>query len=275
MRAKDFYQLIFSHVSQILHDEKEFHPTTQIIFRHFIADEFALLLNKDIVPPDEGLQKIFIRLRQDEPIQYILQEAFFLDMQLFVDKNVLIPRPETEEMVLDVFQNISPKIKNVLDIGTGSGCIALALKKKFPHLEVDALDISSNALSVAQQNVQRHALKINFIHADIFQMATLPKRYDLIISNPPYVCCNEKISMEKRVLDFEPHEALFVEDTVPLIFYEKIVSLARENFGKGGLLFLEINEKFGEETAKLMFDWENVTINKDIKGKDRWIRASL
>ena len=276
MKAKDFYQHIFSNVSQILQDEKEFQPTAYIIFKHFIHNEFDLLLNEEIENPDlDILKKIFCRLKKNEPIQYILQETFFLDLDLFVDENVLIPRPETEEMVLDVYKNFNLNKKNILDIGTGSGCIALVLKQKFINAQVDAIDINSKSLEVAKKNAKKNNLDVNFIEKDILKTEDFDKKYDLIISNPPYVCENEKIFMSDRVLNFEPALALFVENDDPLIFYKKIISLAEKNLNGNGLLFFEINEKFGKEVARLLAKFQNVTINKDINGKDRWVSAKF
>ena len=274
MKAKVFYQHIFSNVSQILQDEKEFQPTSSIIFQHFVDDEFALLLDKEVKRIDiSSLDEIFQRLKNDEPIQYILQKTFFLNLPIYVDKNVLIPRPETEEMVLDIFNCPDIEIKKVLDIGTGSGCIALSLKKKFIDAQVDAIDINPKSLDVAKKNAKINDLKVNFIERNILQMDNLGEKYDLIVSNPPYVCQSEKKSMNRRVCEFEPSIALFVEDDDPLIFYKKIIALAKTNLNEGGWLFVEINENFGKETARLMFDLQNVTIHKDINGKDRWISA--
>ena len=274
MKAKVLYQHIFSNVSQILQDEKEFQPTSSIIFQHFVDDEFALLLDKEVKPIDiSSLDEIFQRLKNDEPIQYILQKTFFLNLPLYVDKNVLIPRPETEEMVLDIFSSCSIGIKKVLDIGTGSGCIALSLKKKFIDAQVDAIDINPKSLEVARKNAKSNDLEVHFMEKNILQMDSLGEKYDLIISNPPYVCRSEKKYMSKRVYDFEPSIALFVEDDDPLIFYKKIITLAKTDLNEGGWLFIEINENFGKETARLMFDLQNVTIHKDINGKDRWISA--
>ncbi|MDR2402102.1 MAG: peptide chain release factor N(5)-glutamine methyltransferase [Cytophagales bacterium] len=276
MKAKDFYQYIFSNVSQILPEEKELQPLTSIIFKHFVSDEFSLPLNKEISNLDHNLLgNIFCRLKKNEPIQYILQETFFLNLELFVDENVLIPRPETEEMVSDIYKNFDSNKKNILDIGTGSGCIALALKKKFVNVQVDAIDINSKSLEVARRNAKKNNLEINFMEKDILRTEILEQEYDLIVSNPPYVCASEKIFMSDRVLNFEPSTALFVEDKDPSVFYKKIISLAEKSLNAKGLLFLEINEKFGKEIIRLLFNFQNVIINKDINGKDRWIRAEF
>lgn len=273
MKAKILYQQILTNVSKILSDEKEFIPTSSIIFNHLVKDEFALLLDKEIPQPDDLLKNIFQRLQKNEPIQYILGEIFFLKLPLYVNKKVLIPRPETEEMVLDICRVISGGKIKIADIGTGSGCIALSLKKEFIEARVDAMDINPKSLEVARKNAERNDLEVNFIEKDILQAESLGDMYDLIVSNPPYVCESEKSCMSERVLGFEPSIALFVDDNDPLIFYKKIISLAEKNLNDGGWLFFEINEKFGKEVASLMFNFQNVTINKDINGKDRWIRA--
>ena len=276
MKAKDFHQYIFSNITKVLTDEKEYQSITSIIFKHFVDDEFALLLNKEICNIDDNfLQEIFHRLQNNEPIQYILSSTQFLDLNLFVNPNVLIPRPETEEMVLDICKNFNGKGKNVLDIGTGSGCIALALKKMFPHANVDAIDKSCRSLEVAKKNSQSNSLEVNFTEQDILETENLEKMYDLIVSNPPYVCKSEICSMNDRVLKYEPSLALFVEDYDPLIFYKKIICLAEKFLNTNGLLVFEINERFGKEIASLLFNFTNVTVNKDINGKDRWISAKF
>lgn len=215
------------------------------------------------------------RLKSGEPLQYILGYADFCNYRLKVAPGVLIPRPETEELVSYVLTEnlISPSI---LDIGTGSGCIAIALALEYPRSLVYALDISEIALEIASQNAQSHKAEISFIKNDIFNLNLefeLPN-FDIIVSNPPYVCNFEKHSMHLNVLNYEPHEALFVPDNNPLLYYARIASFALQKLNPGGVVWLEINHQFGIETATLFYNSFNpVTIHKDISGRNRFVRA--
>ncbi|MDR2511691.1 MAG: peptide chain release factor N(5)-glutamine methyltransferase [Bacteroidales bacterium] len=212
------------------------------------------------------------RIKSSEPIQYIVGETEFAGLKIFVDKNVLIPRPETEEIV-DLIPKDAP---SVLDICTGSGCIALALKKKMPYSDVEAMDVSTEALHVAKKNAEYNHLNVNFFCGDIFLFQT-KKKYDIIVSNPPYVRESEKALMQKNVLDFEPHIALFVEDENPLKFYKKITKFAENQLNKNGLLFFEINEEFAEEVKVILqlHHFSDVKSYKDFRGKERFVSGNL
>lgn len=222
-----------------------------------------------------GIREIVKRLEKQEPIQYILGTAFFYNCTINVDENTLIPRPETEELVDWVLKEASPD-KRVLDIGTGSGCIPIALKKAMPKLQVSGLDISTKALRMASSSAELNKVKVHFIKKNILEAskADLPN-VDIIISNPPYVLESDKQKMENNVLSYEPHLALFVADDDPLLFYRKIAIVAREVLNLGGVIFFEIHEKFGPEIVRLLQDLEyhSIELRKDLQGKDRMVRA--
>ncbi|MCL2412850.1 MAG: peptide chain release factor N(5)-glutamine methyltransferase, partial [Bacteroidales bacterium] len=215
-------------------------------------------------------------LKKHKPIQYILGTCDFLDLSLHLTEDVLIPRPETEELV----QKIAKENKNftgkILDICTGSGCIALALKKQLPHALVQGFDNSENATVIAKENAKINQLGVDFFVADIFNFST-EKRFDIIVSNPPYVLHSEKSQMKKNVLHYEPHEALFVDDKEPLVFYSAIVDFAKKRLNPDGKLYVEINEKFGREVAKLLKNqgFSSVKIDKDFLGKDRFVKGVM
>ncbi len=225
-------------------------------------------------------------LKQHKPIQYILGKADFYGMKFIVNKNVLIPRPETEElveMIINEFQISDFRFQkqpiNILDIGTGSGCIAIALKKNFPSANVTAIDISEEALKVAKQNAKLNNVEINFIQDNILNLSN---NYQLttnnyIVSNPPYICISEKEQMQKNVLDYEPHLALFVENNNPLLFYEAITNFALQHLKPNGRLYFEINQAYGEETKQMMEQkgFKNVLLKKDLNDKSRILRGEI
>jgi release factor glutamine methyltransferase len=231
------------------------------------------------------------RLKKEEPIQYILEETEFYGLSFQVNKNVLIPRPETEELVAWILaetknRNLktnSSKLK-IVDIGTGSGCIPISIAKNLKNSELWALDISKNALEIAKKNAVLNKVSVHFIQADILK--TTPKefkallhieqeKFDIIISNPPYVRNLEKLQMQNNVLRYEPHVALFVEDEDPLLFYNRIADLANENLNPNGMLFFEINQEFAQETISLLKEknFTNIICKKDIFGADRMIKC--
>ena len=216
-------------------------------------------------------------MRHFEPIQYILGETEFYGLPFKVTPATLIPRPETEELVDWIIANCNKNPKTLLDIGTGSGCIAIALAKNLPAVKVSAMDISEEALKVASENAIYNKVTVNFSKKDILGTSTLPQKYDVIISNPPYVRNSEKEMMQKNVLDFEPASALFVEDDNPLLFYSKIAKLAKNYLNPNGFLFFEINEYLSKEVIQLLEreSFSEIELKQDFFGKDRMIKCTL
>lgn len=214
-------------------------------------------------------------LKAQKPVQYIVGETEFYGMKFFVNEGVLIPRPETEELI-EWILNDHPKMGHIIDIGTGSGCIPIVLKKNRPDATVYSLDFSEKALRIAQNNAQYHRTEINFLEADFLTMdfSDFPD-WDLIVSNPPYIAEREKADMDALVLENEPESALFVPDEDPLIFYKRIIELARAKLKPDGMVYVEINQQLGEATQNLFQSFfDEVELRKDISGHDRMIRAS-
>lgn len=227
----------------------------------------------------ESLRKILDQLATGEPIQYILGHTEFYGLTFKVDPSVLIPRPETEELVYWIISSIKetkPAGGGILDIGTGSGCIAISLKKNLPDMLVSAIDISNEALKTAKENAQLNDVQVDFIQDDILtRHSPLTAHYSLIVSNPPYVTLDDKKRMHRNVTDFEPHTALFVPENDPLLFYKAIAEFAAENLKPGGLLFFEINESYGKQIVELLKDkqFKNIELRKDMSNRDRMIKA--
>ena len=241
-------------------------------------------LNPNFELSDEEVEKwntILVELQQEKPIQYITGEAWFYGLRFEVNENTLIPRPETEELVEFILKETSnfqlpASSLNILDIGTGTGCIPISLKVNLPQANVSAIDISEKALEVAKRNAASNKAEINFIQANILEVLDLNQNFDIIVSNPPYVRNLEKQEIKKNVLDYEPHLALFVEDTDALLFYRKIAQLALKNLSPNGLLFFEINQYLGKETVELLenLGFKNIELKKDIYGNDRMIKCT-
>ena len=218
------------------------------------------------------------QLISGKPIQYILGKAWFMGQNFIVNENVLIPRPETEELVewIISYANIKNKTLSILDIGTGSGCISIALKMALPHCEVSALDISKEALKLAQLNANNLNVSIQWMEQNILDTVALENAYDIIVSNPPYIPIREKESMQKQVVNFEPSLALFVPDEDPLIFYRTIAKIAKQSLSKNGQLFFEIHYDQGNAVLTLLNELNfHAELRQDSFGKDRMIRASL
>lgn len=209
-------------------------------------------------------------LANNMPLQYVTHKAYFCQHTFYVDNNVLIPRPETEQLV-NIATQKAPQ-GTLLDIGTGSGCIALSIKMLRPDIDVSAIDISEGALAVAQKNMQLHGLSIHLHRADILAPNLHLGTFNTIVSNPPYICHKEKAQMQSNVLNYEPHTALFVPDSDPLLFYRKIAKLGREELlSDNGILLFEINEAYSDEVMQMMHTegYTNIERHKDIYGKWR------
>ena len=242
--------------------------------------DIALAPNKKIAPESVvKFEEAIRRLLKEEPIQYIIGETSFYGLPIKVNKHVLIPRPETEELVewmLSELPQAHNDRLNILDIGTGSGCIAIALAKELPNADVTAIDLSIEALKVARENAKINEVSVTFLQQDVLSLQKWPSRCDIIVSNPPYVRKLEKKQMRANVVENEPGLALWVEDEDPLVFYDKIASLASSSLFPSGKLFLEINEAFGQATAELVGK-ENFStkLRKDMFGKDRMLMGHL
>ncbi|WP_300569017.1 peptide chain release factor N(5)-glutamine methyltransferase, partial [Flavobacterium sp.] len=222
-------------------------------------------------------ETVLSQLKEHKPIQYILGETEFFGLPFYVNGNTLIPRPETEELV-DWIISVNQKRQEseplrILDIGTGSGCIAVSLAKNLPNAKVFAIDVSDKALATAQKNAERNNTHVTFFHKDILETEDLELQFDIIVSNPPYVRNLEKEEINKNVLEYEPHLALFVEDDDALIFYRKISELALNHLSEKGQLYFEINQYLGAGMISLLqhYDFKNIELRKDIYGNDRMI----
>lgn len=273
-------------ISYIKSELKELYPLNEInsfinlIFEKFLNYSRSKLhivqdqtLSEDIY---NAILAVTEELKLQKPIQYILKEAHFYDLKFTVSTDVLIPRQETEELVDWIIkENSNQKIK-ILDIGTGSGCIAISLAKNLHKATVFASDVSSKALDMAIENSKSNNIALNFLQFDILNPESWPNEtFDIIVSNPPYVTEKEKNLMQKNVLDFEPELALFVSDNSPLIFYDKIIDFGKKHLNPNGKIYFEINEAFGKETALLFQEnnYKDISLKKDLNGKDRMLRG--
>ena len=245
--------------------------------------EIALNPDKQVMAKDfDKFQVALFKLNNHEPIQYLIGETEFYGLTFKVNKYTLIPRPETEELVELIISN--QKITNqpsphtsILDVGTGSGCIAISLAKKLKNVKVSALDLSKKTLKVASRNAEINEVEVSFFQADILTVKSLPERYDIIVSNPPYVRELEKELMQENVLRHEPDSALYVSNDDPLLFYRSIAQLAKTYLKPEGKLFFEINEYLAVEMIQLLKveGFQNIEIKKDIFGKDRMLKCSF
>ena len=273
-----------------LNSLSKLYPKTEInTFFFYLIEEyldlqridFSLQPNKIIENTDFlKFEKALNRLKKEEPIQYILGKTEFYGYPFLVTKDTLIPRPETEELVEWILQELEfqkKKKTSILDIGTGSGCIAISLAKKNKNLSVSAIDFSKEAIEIAKQNAKLNEVNIYLIEKDILLTKELDTAFDVIVSNPPYVRELEKVEIKNNVLQNEPHSALFVSDSNPLIFYSKIADLAKNHLTKNGLLFFEINQYLGQETKVMLSErgYKNIELRKDLFGNDRMIKANL
>ena len=263
-----------------LYPETEIRSFSQLMIEKVTGfSRTEIIVNKNTLFSDKQYHEIesFIeKLKNFVPIQYILGETEFYGLSFNVNESVLIPRPETEELVDWIrTENDRSASLNILDIGTGSGCIAISLKHEFTNAVVDAFDISDEALITAQSNANRNQLKVNFSKVDILNAPDFETKWDIIVSNPPYVLENEKSVIQPNVLDNEPHLALFVPDNDPLLFYRCIAQFALKHLKTGGKLYFEINRQYGKATMDLLVEsgFTDIELRKDISGNDRMIRG--
>ena len=254
---------------------------SKLILEHFgftsleiVKDPAAIVQNKI----HSEIKKIVNELGRNRPIQYILGEAYFYDLIFKVTEDTLIPRPETEELVSNILLDVSMDEARIMDIGTGSGCIAVTLARHLLKAEIHAMDLHESILQIARENAKRNHARVIFHQDDILNYTSQKKygKFDVIVSNPPYVTQEDRKWMEPRVLEYEPEIALFVPQDDPLIFFKQILRFASSHLAADGHIWVEINEKKGKETSSLFLDsgYQDVRIVKDIHGKDRFIKAN-
>jgi len=261
-----------------------------------LLQEFTGLTRTELLADPERPLKFDVLNRLEEgvdsllhhvPVQYILGKTFFYGLEFYVDENVLIPRPETEELVDWVIGDLKAgggmmgddHPRELLDIGTGSGCIAVAIGKNIPDIRITGTDIYTSVLQIARKNARYHGVRIRFLKHDILSwfVRDLSGSYDVVMSNPPYVCLSERAFMRQNVLQYEPWVSLFVSDEHPLIFYEAIAAFALKHLKRPGRLYVEINERKGQEVTALLAgkSFGDIVLRQDINGKDRMVRATL
>ena len=256
--------------------DRAFESIANIQRADLLKDPSKQLNNKT----NQQLSDAFTQLLQHKPIQYVLGEAWFYHLKFNVNEAVLIPRPETEELVEMIIGSRKSLITDasILDIGTGSGCIAIAIKKNMPAAVVSAIDVSETALEVAAENAKQHSANINFMQMDFLDESTWDRlsQYHVIISNPPYIPNKEKEKLDKNVVDHEPHLALFVPDKDPLLFYDKIAAFGRSHLNSNGKIYLEVHEDLANE-AKALFQkhYSYAEIKKDMFGRQRMLIISI
>ena len=290
MKLKDLKQKFHEHLDAI-YGKEEVQTFFFMITEYYNAiKRIDLALNTDLTIEDDFVLKYesaLEALKNHEPIQYIIGQTEFYGLPFYVNENTLIPRPETEELVELILSNITTNDQlelvkgdhqfNILDIGTGTGCIAISLAKQLPNANVSAIDVSAKALEMANKNAQLNQVDIDFIENDILKICNSEldsaTKFDIIVSNPPYVRQLEKQQMQDNVLNHEPHLALFVEDENPLIFYRAITQFATKNLKPNGELYFEINEYLGKEMMAFLeeFGFKNIQLKQDFFGKDRMI----
>ena len=264
MQFQDYFPS-FSEALATIYSKEE----SRILYRYFLED----FQERKLVNLASEFEKVTEELKKGKPYQQILGYTEFYGNRFFVDENVLIPRPETEELLeitIQRLKNLKIKKLKILDVGTGSGIIPITLKKHFPDAEVSAMDISEKALEIAQKNADFHKTKINFIQADYLN-TNLTVNYDVIISNPPYIGIDENAEIEESVKGFEPNIALFSPTSDALIFYRKIAKDADKFLNEKGMIFLEINQKLGNETLELFKNFSESELVKDLSGNDRFV----
>lgn len=278
MNLEEFYKLI-----QVKLDRKfDKNEVEEFFFRlidHYCqVDRLKYILNSKLELnkiEEVNLVRSIKFLEKESPIQYITGQTQFMGMNFIVNKNVLIPRPETEELVRWIVQDLHSN-KRVLDIGTGSGCIAISLSKLMDNCIVFGWDISSDALDIASKNSKNNSVNVKYDLVDITYEKQCSEKFDIIVSNPPYVTQDDKLLMSKNVISYEPHIALFVKENDPLFFYNKILNFSKKNLISNGTIYFEINENFSKQVNKLLKKegFHDIIVRKDFRGKYRMIKAT-
>ena len=259
--------------------EDEARQIAKLLLLDFLNISFEKIMIDEDVPLDaiqqERLTHAMAQLNSHVPVQYVLGKAHFFGRDFFVNNNVLIPRQETEELIKEILVDNKKPGLHILDIGAGSGCIGITLALEMDNARVSLLDVEETALEVSMENARRNQLDLSYLHLDVLDIDSLPDKYDIIVSNPPYVTEKEKKLMHPNVLLHEPHTALFVSDHDPLVFYKKIITLAKEALHPKGKLYFEINENYGWEVLRLYekTGCSFVKLVQDINGKDRIVKA--
>lgn len=274
---------IKAQLEEIKYELKEIYPDREIkTIANILFEKYLQISPVDIhirlneVIPDHVVTKFnnaIIRLKNHEPVQYIVGETEFYGLKFKVNSSVLVPRPETEELVKWIIDDNVLSDPYVLDIGTGSGCIAVSLAFNITRATVSAIEISNEALQLAKQNAKNNSVNVEFINDDILNPAYNYKEYDVIISNPPYVLEKDIGILGKNVIDHEPHLALFVGDSNPLVFYERISQFSQRYLKKNGKIYFEVNEEYGNDVRFILekFNFKDIILKKDLNGKDRMI----
>lgn len=276
--SKSFFDQLVKKLTIIYHVDESRQLARMLMEELWAISYEKIMIDEEIEmdPATKELMEEKVKLLMNyEPIQYVLGKAHFYGREFFVNQSVLIPRQETEELVKEILIDNKKPGLNILDIGSGSGCIGITLALEMKDSKVTSLDVDAQALDVTRQNAKQLGVEINYSLEDILQLDLMPEKYDIIVSNPPYVTEKERQLMNNNVLDHEPHLALFVPDDEALLFYNKIVSLAKKSLNPGGKLYFEINENFGPEMLELCekAGCAYLKLVKDLNGKDRMIKA--
>jgi len=280
MTQQEWYRIFLDKLSG-LHSTHAASNITNMVFESIVK-----LRRADIIKnphhtlehqAEQQLQQVLDELLQHKPIQYIIGETWFYHLPFKVNEHVLIPRPETEELVAEIQHQITPKTKKIIDIGTGSGCIAISLKKNNPDIDLDAVDVNESALEIAKQNAAFHATHICFHQLNFLDPQTWEGlgKYDVVVSNPPYIPAAEETTMDKNVTDYEPGQALFVPDDEPLIFYKAIAAFCENHLQENGKVFLETHVNFAGAVHNIFsaLDYEVIT-KQDLFARDRFVMAT-
>ncbi|MBV6645716.1 MAG: peptide chain release factor N(5)-glutamine methyltransferase [Cyclobacteriaceae bacterium] len=274
-------QSLFNEITEKLHpvyDDSEANSITRLLLEDFGMSRAQMLAGLTVPNFDRDLLDVFIkRLLKHEPVQHVLGYAYFMNRKYKVNRSVLIPRQETEELVDWILTRSGQQKLTILDIGTGSGIIPISLKLDRPAWIVHGWDVSAEALELAAINARQLGSEVSFKKEDILKPEYSREKFDLIVSNPPYIRDLEKSAMASNVLDYDPHLALFVPDEKPLLFYEAIVTFALDHLNPGGHLYFEINEQFGKEVSELLQEkgFTSIELRQDLNGKDRMIKGML